>query len=49
MWGSRVLPPLPLAGLIGQIKAYGENNSGGGTMYPPRHVVYRVSPSGDQW
>jgi hypothetical protein len=26
--GSRVLPPSPLTGLLGQIKAYGENNNG---------------------
>ena len=31
--GSRVLPPLPLAGLIGQIKAYTENRTISGEYY----------------
>ena len=41
--GSRVLPPLPLAGLIGQIKAYTENRTISGEYYVLTRYMYRLA------
>ena len=40
--GSRVLPPLPLAGLIGQIKACTENRTITGEYYVLTRYMYRL-------